>query len=255
MSTSSRTRRVAIVTGAARGIGASIAQRLAADGMDVAVVDLDAANCSATVHAIETRGGRALAVGADVSDEASVAVAVERVVEGLGAPIVLVNNAGILRERTLLKTTIDEWELSINVNLRGAFLMSRAVKPHMRAAQWGRIVNLSSIAALGQVGLAAYSAAKAGIQGMTKTLAIELGRHGITVNAVAPGFIATPMTAGVAERVGMSFEEMQAQLAKDIPVGRVGQPEDIANAVAFFVDERSGFVSGQVLYVAGGPKA
>lgn len=255
MSTSRRTPRVAIVTGAARGIGASIAQRLAADGMAVAVVDLDAANCSATVHAIEARGGRALAVGADVSDETSVAEAVERVVEGLGAPTVLVNNAGILRERTLLKTTIDEWELSINVNLRGAFLMSRAVKPHMRAEQWGRIVNLSSIAALGQVGLAAYSAAKAGIQGMTKTLAIELGRHGITVNAVAPGFIATPMTAGVAERVGMSFEEMQAQIAKDIPVGRVGQPEDIANAVAFFVDERSGFVSGQVLYVAGGPKA
>jgi 3-oxoacyl-[acyl-carrier protein] reductase len=255
MSTSNRSPRVAIVTGAARGIGAGIAQRLAADGMDIAVIDLDAAYCIDTVRAVETLGRRAVAVGADVSAEASVAAAIEQVVQRLGAPTVLVNNAGILRERTLVKTSIDDWELSINVNLRGAFLMSRTVKPHMRAAQWGRIVNLSSIAALGQVGLVAYSAAKAGIQGMTRTLAIELGRHGITVNAVAPGFIATPMTAGVAERVGVSFEEMQAQIAKDIPVGRVGQPEDIANAVAFFADERSGFVSGQVLYVAGGPKA
>jgi 3-oxoacyl-[acyl-carrier protein] reductase len=255
MSTSDRSPRVAIVTGAARGIGASIAQRLAADGMDIAVIDLDAANCIDTGRAVETLGRRAVAVGADVSAEASVAAAVEHVVQRLGAPTVLVNNAGVLRERTLVKTTLDDWELSINVNLRGAFLMSRAVKPHMRAAQWGRIVNLSSIAAVGQVGLVAYSAAKAGIQGMTKTLAMELGRHGITVNAVAPGFIATPMTAGVAERVGVTFEEMQAQIARDIPVGRVGRPEDIAHAVAFFADERSGFVSGQVLYVAGGPKA
>jgi 3-oxoacyl-[acyl-carrier protein] reductase len=255
MNTPERPVRVAIVTGAARGIGASIAQRLAAEGMDIAVLDLDAASCADTVRAVEALSRRAIAVGADVSNEASVAEAVEQVVQRLGAPTVLVNNAGMLRERTLVKTTLDDWDLMINVNLRGAFLLSRTVKPYMRAAQWGRIVNLSSIAALGQLGLSAYSAAKAGIQGITKTLAIELGRHGITVNAVAPGFIATPMTAGVAERVGMSFAEMQAQIARDIPVGRVGQPEDIANAVAFFVDERSGFVTGQVLYVAGGPKA
>jgi 3-oxoacyl-[acyl-carrier protein] reductase len=198
MNTVERPARVAIVTGAARGIGASIAERLAADGMDIAVVDLDATSCADTVRAVETQGRRAVVVGADVSNEASVVAAVEQVVQHLGAPTVLVNNAGVLRERTLLKTTLDDWDTMVNVNLRGAFLLSRSVKPYMRAAQWGRIVNLSSIAALGQLGLAAYSAAKAGIQGLTKTLAIELGRHGITVNAVAPGFIATPMTAGVA---------------------------------------------------------
>lgn len=246
--------RVAIVTGAARGIGAAIALRLAHDGCDVALLDLVAETCAEAASAVRATGRRALAVAADVADEASVARAVAEVVAGLGPPTVLVNNAGFLRERTLAKTTLEEWDTIVDVNLRGAFLMSRAVAPHQRAARHGRIVNLSSTGALGDVGLSAYSAAKAGVQGLTRTLALELGRHGTTVNAVAPGFVATAMTAAVADRVGQSFEDMQKRVAEAVPVGRVGRPEDIANAVAFFVDRRSDYVSGQVLYVAGGPR-
>jgi 3-oxoacyl-[acyl-carrier protein] reductase len=248
------TRRIAIVTGAARGIGASIALRLAHEGLDLAILDLEEGSCIDTVHAVEAVGRRALAVAVDVAAEKSVATAVARVAAELGAPMVLVNNAGVLRERVLGKATLLDWELVLDVNLRGTFLMSREVQPHMRASNWGRIVNLSSTGALGAAGLSAYSAAKAGVQGLTKTLAIELGRYGITVNAVAPGFTVTAMTAAVAERVGMSFEELKQQALREIPVGRLGAPQDIAQAVAFFVDARSGFVSGQVLYVAGGPR-
>lgn len=247
-------RRVAIVTGAARGIGAAIARRLAEDGHDVAVLDLGAATCAATVAAVEAVGRRSLAVTADVSDEASVEHAVETVAQELGAPTVLVNNAGILRDRSLAKMSIEDWQSVIDVNLRSVFLMSRAVQPHMRAARWGRIINLSSIAALGALGEANYSAAKAGVQGLTRTLAIELGRHGITANAVAPGFIVTDMTRAVAERMGMAFEDMVAEQLRSIHVGRPGAPEDIANAVAWFADRRSSFVTGQVVYVAGAPR-
>ncbi len=247
--------RVAIVTGGARGIGASIALRLAQDGLDVAVLDLDKKSCSETTQAVEATGRRALAVGADVCDEAAVKNAVSRVVEKLGAPTVLVNNAGILRDRMMHKMTLEDWDTVISVHLRGAFLMSREVGAYMRAAAWGRIVNLSSIAALGHLGQANYAAAKAGLQGFTKTLALELGSFNITANAVAPGFTVTHMTKSTADRIGMNFDQMIEKAAREIPVGRVGQPEDIAHAVAFFVDTRSSFISGQVLYVAGGPKA
>lgn len=246
--------RIAIVTGAARGIGAAVARRLAQDGHDIAVVDLDPAACAETVAAVERTGRRAAAFGADVSSEADVLVAVAAIAETLGPPTVLINNAGVLRDRTLAKMTLDDWEVVIGVNLRAAFLTSRAVQSYMRAARWGRIVNLSSIAALGALGEANYAAAKAGIQGFTKTLALELGRHGITANAVAPGFVATAMTEAVAARIGISFEAMKQQAMATISVGRVGEPDDIANAVAFFADVRSGFVTGQVLYVAGGPR-
>ena len=246
--------RIALVTGAARGIGASIAVRMADDGHDVAVLDLDLANCAATVAAIKKLGRRAIGVGADVADEKAVKIAVAVVAEELGPPTILVNNAGIIRDRSLAKMTLDEWDSVINVNLRGAFLMSREVQPHMRAAEWGRIINLSSIAALGNVGEANYSAAKAGVQGFTKSLALELGRYGITANAVAPGFVETEMTKAVAEQVGMSFDEMKERQKRGTAVGRVGVPDDIAHAVSFFADERSGFVTGQILYVAGGPR-
>lgn len=246
--------RIALVTGAARGIGASIAVRMAEDGHDVAVLDLDLANCAATVAAIKKLGRRAIGVGANVADETAVKIAVAVVAEELGPPTILVNNAGIIRDRSLAKMTLDEWDTVINVNLRGAFLMSREVQPHMRAAEWGRIVNLSSIAALGNVGEANYSAAKAGVQGFTKSLALELGRYGITANAVAPGFVETEMTKAVAEQVGMSFDEMKERQKRGTAVGRVGVPDDIAHAVSFFADERSGFVTGQILYVAGGPR-
>lgn len=244
---------VAIVTGAARGIGASVASRLAGDGLDVAVLDLDENNCAETVDAVRAAGRRAVAVGADVSDEAAVQAAVKRVEAELGAPTVLVNNAGLLRADLFHRLDLATWRTILDVNLTGAFLMSQAVHRHMTSAGWGRIVNLSSIGALGHKGQAAYAAAKAGVQGLTKTLALELGRSGITVNAVAPGFTVTGMTESIADRVGVPFADMQAEMAATIPVGRAGTPEDIAHAVAFFVDERSGFVNGQILYVAGGP--
>ncbi len=248
-------RRVAIVTGAARGIGAAIAARLAHDGLDVAALDLDESSCADTVAAIRRiAGARGLALGADVSDEQAGGAAVARVAEELGPPTVLVNNAGITRDRMLSNMTVEEWDAVIAVHLRGAFLMSRAVREHMKQAAWGRIVNLSSTSALGNPGQGNYSAAKAGLQGFTKTLALELGRYNVTVNAVAPGFTVTDMTLETARRLGISFEELTAAALTKIAVGRPGQPEDIANAVAFFVDERSGFVSGQVLYVAGGPR-
>ena len=251
--TTTDTPRTAIVTGAARGIGAAVAARLAADGHAVAVVDLDETACADTVAAITKAGGKALAVGCDVSDEEQVAAAVTRVAAELGAPTILVNNAGILRDNLLFKMTVGDWDAVMNVHLRGAFLMSRAAQRFMTEAGAGRIVNLSSTSALGNRGQANYAAAKAGLQGFTKTLAIELGRFGITVNAVAPGFIQTDMTAATAQRIGVSFEDFLASVAKDVPMGRAGQPDDIAHAIAFFVSEGASYVSGQVLYVAGGP--
>jgi 3-oxoacyl-[acyl-carrier protein] reductase len=245
--------RVAIVTGAARGIGAATARRLAADGMAVAVLDLDAATCAGTVDAITAAGGRAFAVGADVSQADQVEAAVGKVAAELGPPVVLVNNAGIIRDNMLFKMSEDDWDMVLGVHLRGAFLMSRAAQKFMVDQRFGRIVNLSSSSALGNRGQVNYSAAKAGLQGFTKTLAIELGQFGVTANAVAPGFIATDMTAATAARVGMSFEDFQAAAATRIPVRRVGQPDDIAHVISFLVSEGAGFVSGQVIYVAGGP--
>src|SRR5690349_14822382 len=247
--------RVAIVTGSARGIGAATARRLAADGMAVAVVDLDENACGNTVAAIRDAGGTALAIGADVAEREQVTGAVERVVAELGSPTVLVNNAGVIRDNLLFKMTDDDWETVMAVHLRGAFLFSRAVQKHMVDAGWGRIVSLSSTSALGNRGQANYSAAKAGMQGFTKTLAIELGRYGITANAVAPGFIVTDMTAATAARVGVDFDQFEKAAVAQIPVGRAGRPEDVANTVSFLVSEGAGFVSGQVIYVAGGPRA
>jgi 3-oxoacyl-[acyl-carrier protein] reductase len=245
--------RVAIVTGAARGIGAATARRLAADGIAVAVLDLDAAACADTVDAITNAGGRALAVGADVSKADQVEAAVSKVAADLGPPAVLINNAGIIRDNLLFKMTEDDWDMVLGVHLRGAFLMSRAAQRHMVEQRYGRIVNLSSSSALGNRGQVNYSAAKAGMQGLTKTLAIELGQFGITANAVAPGFIVTDMTAATAARIGMGFEEFQAAAASQIPVRRVGQVEDVAHVISFLCGEGAGFVSGQVIYVAGGP--
>jgi 3-oxoacyl-[acyl-carrier protein] reductase len=247
--------RTAIVTGAARGIGAAIATRLASDGYAVGVIDLNEADTATTVQAITASGGRAVGVGADVSDGGAVTSAVATVADALGAPTVLVNNAGILRDNLLFKMTDDDWDAVMRVHLRGAFLMSREVQKHQVTAAWGRIVNLSSTSALGNRGQANYSAAKAGLQGFTKTLAIELGRYNVTVNAIAPGFIATDMLRATAERMGVSFEDFLAAAMKEIPVGRVGYPDDVAAAASFFCSEGAGFISGQVLYVAGGPKA
>lgn len=246
--------RVAIVTGGARGIGAAVASRLADDGFAIGVLDLDEANCAATVDAVTSKSGQALAVGVDVSDAAGVEAAVARVADELGPPTVLINNAGITRDNLLFKMTEEDWDSVINVHLRGAFLMTKAAQAHMTKAGWGRIVNLSSTSALGNRGQANYAAAKAGMQGFTKTLAIELGKFGVTANTVAPGFIVTDMTAMTAQRLGVDFEEFQAARAAETPVPRVGTPDDIAHAVSYFVSEGASFVTGQVLYVAGSPR-
>ncbi|MBN1093373.1 3-oxoacyl-ACP reductase FabG [Blastococcus sp. TML/M2B] len=246
--------RVAIVTGAARGIGAATAQRLAQDGFAVAVLDLKAEDCAGTVAAIESAGGTALAVGADVSDAEQVQAAVDRVAAELGPPVVLVNNAGVTRDNLLFKMSDADWDVVMNVHLRGSFLMTRATQKHMIEAKWGRIVNLSSVSALGNRGQANYSTAKAGLQGFTKTLAIELGKFGVTANAIAPGFIVSDMTKATAERIGEEWEPYVAKRAAAIPVARAGVPEDIAHTVSFFVSEGTGFISGQVIYAAGGPR-
>lgn len=247
-------RPVAIVTGAARGIGAAIARRLAADGHDVALFDLSAGACKDTLSAINALGRRGLAITCDVSDEAAIPDALAQVEAGLGTPLVLVNNAGLIRDRTVQRMTSAEWDQVLSVNLRSVFLLSRAVLPGMRTAGFGRIVSLSSIAALGVAGEANYAAAKAGVQGFTRSLALEVGRYGITVNSVAPGFVVTEMTRAVAERMQIPFEQLVEEALHQIVVGRPGQPDDIAHAVAYFADPRSSFVTGQTLYVAGAPR-
>jgi 3-oxoacyl-[acyl-carrier protein] reductase len=221
--------------------------------MAVAIIDLDEGACAATVEAITGDGGSAIAVGANVADEEAVEEAIKRIASELGGPTVLINNAGILRDNLLFKMSAADWDDVMNVHLRGAFLMTRAAQRFMVDAGFGRIVNLSSTSAQGNRGQVNYSAAKAGLQGFTKTLAIELGKFGVTANAIAPGFIETEMTRATAARVGVDFEKFKAAAVSRIPVNRAGQPEDVAALAGFLVSERAGFVSGQVIYVAGGP--
>ncbi|MRH93372.1 SDR family oxidoreductase [Nocardia sp. SYP-A9097] len=248
------TSKVAFVTGAARGIGAATASRLAADGFTVVIADLDEAACKTAVDAIIAAGGKAIAVGCNVADEASVDAAFERVVAELGSVDVLVNNAGVLRDNLLFKMSVEDWDTVMSVHLRGAFLCSRAAQRYMVKQKSGKIVNTSSVSALGSRGQANYSAAKMGIQGFTRTLAIELGPYGINVNAVAPGFIVTDMTDATAARVGMDPAEFRKAAAEVTPLRRVGNPADIANVVSFLASEDSSFVTGQTIYVDGGRK-
>ena len=244
--------RVAVVTGSARGIGAATARRFAEEGAAVAVLDLDQE--AAEKSAAELGAGAAVGLACDVSDAASVETAVGAVVEQLGKIDVLVNNAGVTRDNLLFKMSEDDWDTVMNVHLRGSFLMSREVQKHMVAAKYGKIVNLSSVSALGNRGQANYSAAKMGLQGFTRTLALELGPFGINVNAIGPGFIVTDMTDATARRVGVEPENFRKAAAERNPVRRVGYPEDIAAAAAFLCSEEASFITGQTLYVDGGAR-
>jgi 3-oxoacyl-[acyl-carrier protein] reductase len=246
--------RVALVTGAAQGIGAAVAARLAAGGARVGVLDLQQDAAQATADRITASGGTAIALAADVSQREHVQAAVDRLAGEFGGLHILINNAGVLRDNLLFKMADDDWTTVMEVHLRGAFLCSQIAQKHMVDARYGRIICMSSTSALGNRGQANYATAKAGLQGLTKTLAIELGPFGVTANAIAPGFIETEMTAQTAERVGVPFEQFKEMAAKQIPVARVGQPEDIAHTASFLCSEGAGFVSGQVIYVAGGPR-
>ena len=240
--------RVALVTGGGRGIGAATAKLFAAEGARVAVSDLDEAPAREVAEPI---GG--LAVACDVSVRGDVQAMIERVTKELGGLDILVTCAGIIRDNLLFKMTDDDWDAVIDTHLKGTFLCARAAQASMVDKKYGKMVFLSSTSALGNRGQANYSAAKAGLQGMARTLSIELGQFNINVNTVAPGFVETRMTRATAERMGMDFETFKLGAASQIPLRRIGQPEDIASVIAFLCSDESSFVSGQTIYVRGGP--
>jgi 3-oxoacyl-[acyl-carrier protein] reductase len=246
--------RVAFVTGAGRGIGAATALRLAEDGARVVLADIDPEGCQQVAAEIEKAGSQALAVSCNVAEKEAVEAAVKQAVDRFDRLDILVNNAGVLRDNLLFKMSDDDWETVMNVHLKGAFHCSRAAQKHMVEQKYGRIISLSSVSALGNRGQANYSTAKAGLQGFTRTLAIELGPFGITANAVAPGFIDTEMTRATARRQGHDPQQVIEAASKIIPVRRVGQPRDVANVICFLASEESSYVSGQIIYVAGGPR-
>ena len=245
--------RVAFITGGSRGIGKSIAETFAEEGAKVAIIDINEEALQNVQADFKEKGFNILALQANVVNSEEVEAAMEQVVKEYGALDILVNNAGIIRDNLLFKMTDNDWNQVIDVHLKGAFNTTRAAQKYMVGQKYGRIINISSTSALGNAGQANYSTVKAGLQGLTKTLARELGKFGITTNSVAPGFIETDMTKATAERIGVPFEDFLRAGASKIPVGRTGKPSDIANAIAFFADEKSSFINGQVLYVAGGP--
>ncbi|CAN5230525.1 3-oxoacyl-ACP reductase FabG [soil metagenome] len=247
--------RVAVVTGAAQGIGFGIATRFAEEGASVAILDLDETKAADAAAKLPNVGdAKHVGIACDVSNGEASAAAVERVVAELGGIHVLVNNAGITRDNLLFKLTEDDWDLVMGVHLKGAFLMTKAAQKHFVEQKYGKILNLSSVSALGNRGQANYSAAKMGVQGFTRTLGIELGPFGINANAIAPGFIATEMTDATAARLKMDVDEFRALNAEANPVRRVGFPEDIAAAAAFLCSDEASYITGQTLYVDGGAK-
>lgn len=246
--------RVALVTGGSRGIGKGIAEKFASEGAKVAIFDINEAALSEAEKDFSEKGYDVTTLVTNVADSKQVDNSVKQIADKYGKIDILVNNAGIIRDNLLFKMTDEDWQMVMDVHLKGSFNCGRAVQKYMVENNYGRIVNISSTSALGNRGQSNYSTAKAGLQGLAKTWAIELGKFGITANAVAPGFIETDMTKATAERIGVDFSDYVEQRAAEIPVRRSGKPADIAHTVAFLCDEESGFVSGQVIYVAGGPK-
>jgi 3-oxoacyl-[acyl-carrier protein] reductase len=239
--------KVAIVTGGANGIGAAIGEQLAEEGMHVVVADVNAELAHAHAERLQAKGVQALPVACDVTDEIAVAGLVRRAVADMGAVHALVNNAGFTRDMRITKMTLRDWDDVVDVILKGAFLCARAVLPHFSAQGWGRIVNISSRAHLGNAGQANYSAAKAGLIGFTRALALENGRFNVTVNAVAPGIIDTAAVRQLAH-----YEKVREAAARTTPIARIGQPTDVAGAVAFLISERAAYITGETLHVTGG---
>ncbi|KEO82617.1 SDR family NAD(P)-dependent oxidoreductase [Tumebacillus flagellatus] len=244
--------KAAIVTGAGRGIGAATALRLAQEGAKVVVNDISEDNAQHSAAAIREAGFEAIAHACDITDRTAVQGLIAKAVDTYGRLDILVNNAGVIRDNLTHKLSDDDWDTVMNVHLKGAFYCSQEAQKHMVAQKYGKIVNFSSTSALGNRGQLNYSTAKAGLQGFTKTLAIELGRYNINVNAVAPGFIETDMTRETAARMGVDFEQFKEYGAQQSVLGRTGKPEDVANAVLFLVSDEASFITGQVLYVRGG---
>lgn len=239
--------KVAIVTGSARGIGAATARRLAEEGAKVVITDIQQELAQATAAALRADGLSAHCVIADITKADDVQRLVDETIATFDGVHILVNNAGAPRDKYLVKMGEEDWDFVINVMLKGAFLASKAVMPHMIKQGWGRVINMSSRAHLGNTTQANYSAAKAGLIGMAKALAIEEGRYNITVNCIAPGFIETEMIQSLP-----TYETIKERMVKMQPIGRVGQPSDIADAIAFIASERAGFITGEVLHVTGG---
>ena len=246
--------RTVIVTGGARGIGLAIGQRFARAGDNVLLLDRDPTVVAAGSALAEDTGTKSRGAICDVTDADAINAAFDDIGETLGSIDVLINNAGVLRDNLIHKLTEDDWDTVIGVHLKGAYICARAAQRHMVPERYGKIVNLSSTSALGNRGQLNYSTAKAGLQGFTRTLALELGRFNINVNCIAPGFIDTDMTRSTAERQGIDPEEYKAMRAKTIAIGRVGKPEDIGNVAFFLSNDEASFVNGQIIYVSGGPE-
>jgi 3-oxoacyl-[acyl-carrier protein] reductase len=247
------TARVALVTGASQGLGAAIARHLAAEGYAVALVARRRSELEAVANSIRLKGGRAQVLPADVTDPGQVETVVRAAIDEFGSLDVLVSNAGVTRDALIHKMTDDDWFTVINTHLSGAFFAARAAQRSMVTRGYGRIIFIGSTASAGWRGQTNYSAAKAGLQGMTRTLSIELGRFGITVNLVAPGHIDSELTRGTAERLGMDYEEIAADRIAANAIKRVGTPDDVAQAVSFLASDAAGYITGQVLQVSGKP--
>src|SRR5881275_596449 len=245
--------RTALVTGGGRGIGAATAMRFATEDAKVVISDLDHDPAEAVAAEIRSQGGSALAVACDVTDRLAVEALVDRAVKESGSLDVLVTCAGILRDNLIHKMTDNDWDLVVDTHLKGTFLCAQAAQRVMVPARWGKLVFLSSNSALGNRGQANYSAAKAGIQGLARTLAIELGPFNINVNAVAPGFVETRMTRAVAERTGIDYDALKKAASERAALRRTGRPEDIAGVITFLCSEEASFVTGQTLYATGSP--
>jgi 3-oxoacyl-[acyl-carrier protein] reductase len=242
--------RVAVVTGAAQGIGAAIVRRLSADGARVAALDLNEEGAQKLVDEV---GGNGLGLACDVSNREQVDAAIDCVASELGSVDILVNNAGVTRDNLLFKMSDEDFDTVFGIHVRGAFLCTRAAQKYMVEKKYGKIVMMSSRSALGNRGQTNYSSAKAALQGMVRAVSIELGPFGINVNAIAPGHIETAMTKATAERMGIDYEDMQKRTIERQPIKRVGKPEDVANLCAFLVSEDSSYITGQTIYITGGP--